>query len=101
MVCAMNSGRPLPGSRLPEDTDDLVTIDTSTVSGAVRPTPAPGPTAPRCRNAAVRPLRVGCLGDSLTELTLGGGEAYPTLLQRLLNDTGLEGVAVENFGHSG
>lgn len=57
------------------------------------------PAAP-FRTHSWRPVRIACIGDSITEghgLAKPAIEAYPARLQQLLGD----GYHVENFGHSG
>ena len=49
--------------------------------------------------AAEAPVKVACIGDSITNFAMGSGrdKAYPAQLQEMLG----EGYAVENFGVSG
>eukprot|EP01001_Neometanema_parovale_P007391 NODE_3697_length_1175_cov_40.188213_g3512_i0.p1 GENE.NODE_3697_length_1175_cov_40.188213_g3512_i0~~NODE_3697_length_1175_cov_40.188213_g3512_i0.p1 ORF type:complete len:228 (-),score=17.80 NODE_3697_length_1175_cov_40.188213_g3512_i0:133-816(-) len=60
--------------------------------------PSSGPT---CHHAHTQPLRLACLGDSLTEGVHGGGKPYPTFLSQHLQAQGFNQVEVRGFGHSG
>ena len=56
-----------------------------------------------CASAA-EPIRVACIGDSITYgfgLADRAAESYPAQLQRLLNECFPGGYEVRNFGNSG
>lgn len=49
-----------------------------------------------CVSGAAGPVKVACVGDSITVGVGGNGVSYPALLQKQLGD----GYEVRNFGHS-
>lgn len=62
------------------------------------PLHAAGPMVPLQPKTDGKPLRVACVGDSITQgVGAGKGKAYPTQLQEILGD----GWVVGNFGVSG